>query len=181
MRIMIFAGYYVPHTGGYIKNIQELSKRLVARGHAVTVVTCNTEGYPEEEYMDGVKILRLPAWDLLNKSYPVPKPSIQALRIWIGKPDVVITQTRFFATSLMGTVYSLLSGSKHIHVERGTVHTVLDNTTLSFMARVYDHTLGTFVVKHAKRNVGVSKAACQFVEHIGGKRTQTIYNGIEVG
>lgn len=181
MKVMVFAAYMYPHTGGYCKNIQELAKRLVVKGHAVTVVTCNTENAKSEETIDGVHIMRLPAWDLLNKSYPVPKPAWDILRAWAVSPDVIITQTRFFSTSLMGAVFSLMYGRPLIHVERGTVHTVMDNKFLGFLARVYDHTFGTFVVKRAKQNVGVSKAACQFVEHIGGKNTKVIYNGIEVG
>lgn len=180
MKIMVFAAYMAPHTGGYCKNIQELAKRLVAKGHEVTVVTCNTENVKPEETIDGVKIIRLPCFHLLNGQYPVPKFSGLLGAVFV-KRDVVITQTRFFSTSLFGVFYAWLYRVPLIHVERGTVHTVMDNKTLSFLARVYDHTCGTLVVKYANRNVGVSNAACEFVQHIGGKRTQTIYNGIEVG
>ena len=176
----MFAAYYQPHVGGYCKNIHELSRRLVERGHSVVVVTCNTEGRKAVEAIDDILVIRLPSWELLNDSFPVPKPSRM---LWdmrdIMAVDLVLTQTRFFPTSLLGCIYSIVKNVPLIHVERGTVHTVMDNKILGFLAQVYDHTIGTFIVKHAKRNVGVSQAACRFVEHIGGKNTQTIYNGIE--
>lgn len=181
MKIAVYAGYYAPHCGGYCTNIHELAKRLVAHGHQVTVITCNTEYKSKvEETRDGVRILRLPAWDLLHKTYPVPKPSVDILRAWAVAPDVIVTQTRFFSTSLLGACFSILGGKPLIHVERGSVHTVLGNPALSFIARVYDHTLGTLVVKRAKRNIGISQAACNFIGHIGGKKAEVIFNGIEV-
>ena len=180
MKIVVFAAYFAPHVGGYCRNIHELSKRLVARGHEVTVVTCNTEEAKPEEVVDGVKVIRLPCFNLVKGQYPVPKFSGQLGEVF-RKRDVVLTQTRFFSTSLFGVFYSWLYRVPLVHVERGTVHTVADSKIVSSFAKMYDHIFGSLVVKYAKRNVGVSNAACQFVGHIGGKKTQVIHNGIEVG
>lgn len=179
MKAIIFAAYYAPHVGGYCKNIHELSRRLVERGHEVIIVTCNTENAVRFEKKDGVVIARLPAWDILNKSFPIPKPTRMLREIFNQKPDVVLTQTRFFTTSLVGAIFAITHHIPLIHVERGTVHTVTGKL-VSVLAQVYDHTLGTFVVKTAVKNVGVSQAACNFIEHIGGKNTEVIYNGIDV-
>lgn len=179
MKVTIFSAYANPHTGGYCKNVQELSKRLVARGYKVDIVTCNTENAPAQEECDGVSIRRIPCWHLLNKTYPVPKPSRALLDIWANKPDVAVTQTRFFATSLMGLAYSWFWNAKLIHVERGSVHTVMDNAVLSWLSRCYDHTLGSLVIRGAKVNVGISEKACGLVNHLGGK-ARFIPNGIEI-
>jgi len=180
MKVVFFCAYYYPHVGGYCSNIHELAKRLVEQGHKVKVVTCNTEHMPEEEYMDGVYILRLPAWDLLNKTYPIPKPSWSLLRAWMSKPDVVITQTRFFSTSLLGAIYAWWYPVPLIHVERGSVHSVVEEGLIGKMVRMYDHTLGRWVVRSAKVNVGVSEAASDFVMHLGGKNRRVIYNGVRM-
>lgn len=178
MRINVFAAFYQPHVGGYCQNIHELAKRLVVEGHAVKVITCNTEEWPEDEYNDGIQILRLPCWQLLDKQYPVLKPSLALLRAWWGKPDLVMTQTRFFSTSLLGALFAWVYPCPLIHVERGSVHSVVSGGITGKLVRAYDHTLGALVVRRAKVNIGVSQAACDFVGHLGGKRRKVIYNGV---
>lgn len=180
MRISIYCGYFLPHVGGYCTNIHELAKRLVESGNDVKIVTCNTENMPSEETMDGVYIVRLPAWDLFNKTFPVPKPCLSILKGWMSKPDVVITQTRLFPTSLLGAINAWLYPVPLIHVERGSCHSVVSGKLFSSLVRVYDHTCGTIVVKYARKNIGVSEAACEFVKHLGGKNRQVIFNGVEI-
>lgn len=175
MNIAIFAGYYYPHIGGYEKNVHELAKRLVSNGYIIEVVTCNTEGDPIIEMHDGVHIQRLRSIHLLKKTFPVPIDFPYCPH----KYDIVITQTRFFPICFIGMLFAKLKGIPLIHVERGTCHSVVSNKLVSVIAQIYDHTLGSLIVKSADVNVGVSNAACIFIEHLGGYNTKTIYNGIE--
>jgi glycosyltransferase involved in cell wall biosynthesis len=99
-------------------------------------------------------------------------------RIFRHKYDVVITQTRFFASSFLGYMIADIQHTPLIAVERGTCHSVVQNKVVGFINRVYDHTIGTLIVKSAKVNVGVSQAAADFVNHLGGK-CRVIYNGID--
>lgn len=179
MNLTIFAAFYIPAVGGYCYNIHELAKRLVAEGHQVKVVTCNTEGCKGHETMDGVEIVRLPCWQLIGRTFPVPKLSVALLEAWRGKPDVVITQTRFFATSLLGAFMAFLYPAPLVHVERGTCHSVVSSRPLALAVRLYDHLFGALVVRNARVNVGVSQVAADFTGHLGGKNQRVIYNGIE--
>ncbi len=183
MKVICFASYYHPHVGGYCKNIHELSKRLVQKGYKVTVVTCDTESVRELEYMDGICIVRLPCWNLMGGNFPIPKLSKHFFGLfgrYSGKPaDVVVTQTRFFATSLLGLLFAKRHRLSLIHVERGTVHSVLPSKVISWLARVYDHTFGSLIVKSARVNVGISESACEFIRHLGGKNVKLVYNGID--
>jgi glycosyltransferase involved in cell wall biosynthesis len=182
MNILIFAGYYHPHIGGYIKNIHELAKRLVGEGYEIAVVTCNTESLEPSETIDGVLIQRLPSLKLLGGTFPVPKPSFHLLSFLFSKSDydVVVTQTRFFVTSLVGMLYAKIHKLPLVHVERGTCHSVVSNRLVSLVARIYDHTMGTAIVKAAKLNVCVSESARTFVLHLGGKDTMVVYNGVDM-
>ena len=200
MRILICAALFQPHIGGYEKNVEILAKRLVKSGHEVDILTCNTnnsydyEGSVKEKYL----ITRLPVWNLLNGAYPVPSLSMKTLRmlkrVFNYKYDVVITQTRFFATSLLGLavayvqkyymmplrglIFAKYDKLPLIAVERGTCHSVVQNKVVGLINKLYDHTVGTLIVKSAKVNVGVSQAAADFVKHLGGE-CRVIYNGIE--
>lgn len=181
MRVLIFAGYYYPHIGGYEKNIHELAQRLALRGHDITIVTCNTENSIYMEYRDGVRIFRLPCIQILNKTYPVIVPSLELVQLFCHfKADVVITQTRFFNTTLLGFIYSKIKRTLLIHVERGTCHSVVANKVVDFLCQLYDHTIGSLIIKSAICNIGVSNEVAKFIEHLGGKNVKVIYNGIEV-
>lgn len=182
MSILIFAGYYHPHIGGYTKNIHELAKRLVEEGYEIAVVTCNTESFEPLEIMDGVLIQRLPSLKLLGGTFPIPKPFLRLFCFLFSKSDydVVVTQTRFFVTSLLGMFYAKIHKLPLVHVERGTCHSVVSNRLVSLVARIYDHTVGTAIVKAAKLNVCVSESARTFVLHLGGKDTMVVYNGVDM-
>jgi len=182
MKILIFSAFYHPHIGGYEKNVHELAKRLVQRGHQVSVLTCNTEDAEPLELVDDVMVIRVPSWNLLSGTYPVPKPSLELLNTLRAiDTDVVITQTRFFLTSLFGLVMAKRRNIPLVHVERGTCHSYSDSSVVRRLAEMYDHTIGSLIVKQATRVVGVSKSVDKFVEHLGRKDTRVIYNGIENG
>lgn len=182
-RILIFAAYFYPHIGGYENNLRELSQRLVQRDYEIDILTCNTEKGPTYEELDGVCIYRLPCWNALNSTYPIPKPSLTGFRILRElqrkKYDVINTQTRFFITSLLGLIFAKLKKTPLVHTERGAMHSVVSNKVVGLISRAYDHTIGTLIVKSARVNIGVSEAACDFLKYLGATNTQLIYNGID--
>lgn len=182
-RILIFAAYFYPHLGGYAKNIYELSRRLVENGYEIDVVTCNTEGAPVEAEVDGIAIHRLPSWSILGGTYPIPKPTATTFKILYQlsrkRFGLINTQTRFFSTSLLGLIFAKLKRTLLVHTERGTRHSVLSNKLIEFLSKAYDHTIGSLIIKSAARNIGVSQAACDFLEHLGAENTIVIPNGID--
>jgi len=182
-RLLVFAAYYYPHVGGYEKNIHELNKRLVALGYELNVVTCNSDKSAVTETRDGVHIYRLPAWNALGGTYPIPKltpTTCKILRRLARKEfNLVHTQTRFFTTSFMGLVFARMKKVPLVHTERGTRHSIVSNKLLEAISKTYDYTLGSMVVRAALRNIGVSQAACDFVRHLGAKNSIVIHNGID--
>jgi glycosyltransferase involved in cell wall biosynthesis len=63
MRIAQVCPRYSPDIGGVETHVAEISRRLVARGHDVTVLTTDPSGrLPRSEVLDGVKVLRFPAF-----------------------------------------------------------------------------------------------------------------------
>lgn len=63
MRIAHVCPRYSPYIGGVETHVAEISKRLARRGHDVTVVTTDPSGkLPLEETLDGVKVVRFPAF-----------------------------------------------------------------------------------------------------------------------
>ncbi|MBI5115675.1 glycosyltransferase family 4 protein [Candidatus Poribacteria bacterium] len=61
-----------PEAGGAEVNFQEIFKRLVERGHQVTLVSSrHNQSFPEEEWIDGIRIIRRGNRHTFN--YTVPK------------------------------------------------------------------------------------------------------------
>lgn len=182
MKLVFFSAYYHPHVGGYIVNVRTLAEALVAKGHDVFVVTCDTDTARLVETLGGVHIVRLPCWHLLGGTYPVPKPSKWLWRLLMGwfvrKPDIVSTQTRFFPTSALGWLLGRLWRAKVVHTERGTQHSASLSPLVDLISKVYDHTVGAVVIRCADARTGVSQAACDFSRHLSGRTAQRIPNGI---
>ena len=182
-RILIFAAYFHPHIGGYEKIVYELSRRLVQSGYEIDVLTCNTERVAANEKLDGIHIYRLPCWNALNSLYPIPKPcptSFKILRKLLRKNyDAIHTQTRFFITSFLGLILAKLKRTPLVHTEHGARHSLVPNKIVDLISRAYDHSIGALLVKSARRNIGVSEAACEFLKHLGAANAQVIYNGID--
>ena len=182
-RILIFAAYFYPRLGGYEKTIYALSSRLVEKGYEIDVVTCNTEETPVEEEVDGIRIHRLPSWNILGGTYPIPKPTVTTFKILFqlsrNRFDLINTHSRFFPTSLLGLIFAKLKRKPLVHTEHGAPHVVLSNKLIGSVNKAYDHTIGSLIIKSAARNIGVSQAVCDFLKHLGAKNIIAIPNGID--
>jgi glycosyltransferase involved in cell wall biosynthesis len=102
MHIMQLTDFYHPIIGGVQSYVAALSKELVRIGNTVVVVTIQPGDLPEEETIDGVRVIRIRTWSQnLNHFYsdtsypfhpPAPDPgALAALRRIIRRerPDVV--------------------------------------------------------------------------------------------
>ncbi len=68
MKIAMLAPYFFPHFGGTEKYVKDLSIEMISRGHDVTVITNNvpkSANAPAEEVMEGIKVKRLDAINLI--------------------------------------------------------------------------------------------------------------------
>ncbi|RVD14631.1 glycosyltransferase family 4 protein [Mesorhizobium sp. M4B.F.Ca.ET.017.02.2.1] len=73
MRILMVAARCYPFMGGTETHIQEVGPRLVARGHAVDVLTTDPSGeLPVEEEVRGMHVQRVPAWPRELDLYVAP-------------------------------------------------------------------------------------------------------------
>ena len=61
MKILFILTYYRPHVSGLTIYVERLAKALAEHGHTVTVLTSHyTQDLPNEEQMDGVRVVRVP-------------------------------------------------------------------------------------------------------------------------
>ena len=63
MKIAQVCPRYKPHIGGVETVVEEISRKLAAKGHDVSVITTDPSGsLPRQETIDGVKVFRFPAY-----------------------------------------------------------------------------------------------------------------------
>lgn len=73
MRILTVLTYYRPHTSGLTIYVERLARTLVKRGHEVTVLTSQFDKtLPQDEIVDGVRIVRAPVWFRVSKGVIMP-------------------------------------------------------------------------------------------------------------
>ena len=100
----IFSAQYYPHVGGVERYTLYLSRKLIAAGNKVTIVTSNTGNLSGDEIQEGIQIYRLPCYDLLGGRYPVFKKNKEFKKveklIRMNQYDLVIINTRFYLHSL---------------------------------------------------------------------------------
>lgn len=106
MHILQLTDLYAPVIGGLERHVATLSTELQRRGHTVTVVTLMSAGLPEEEVINGVRVVRIKGLsqrlhglyaDSTHPFHPTaPDPGVvAALRRTLRRerPDVVHTHS----------------------------------------------------------------------------------------
>lgn len=182
-KVVIFTGYYLPSIGGVQKIVKELAEKLNERGYMVEVITCNTENVLINEKINNISIIRFPCWHILNNTLPVPKINFLffklILKIMKNKHDIIITNTRFFPICFIGMIVAKIKKIPLIHYEHGSQHSVLNNQIFFFFGKVFDHSVGSLIVKTANKNFCGSIPSTEFVKHLGGKNIDVLYYGID--
>lgn len=183
MRIIVCAAFYSPYRGGYAESVRLLAEGLAARGHAVTVIACDTGNSPESPAVRGVAVRRVPAWNpsFLQGSFPIPHPFAfwrELARACTEGVDILSTQTRFFPSTFFGFLFAKLHGISVVHTERGATHTHSDSFLIRTCAKIVDYTAGWLVCRFSDGTIGVSDAACAFMRRLGAHNPVTVHNGI---
>ena len=82
MRILMSLTYYQPNISGLTIYVERLATNLVERGHSVTVLTAQHDpSLAIEEYVEGVKIVRVPAPVSIGKAPLMPRYADTAYRL----------------------------------------------------------------------------------------------------
>jgi rhamnosyl/mannosyltransferase len=65
MRILHLSKYYHPYRGGIEKVIKELAESAYEQGHQVTVICSSENSQRKVEFINGVRVIRLPQWGIM--------------------------------------------------------------------------------------------------------------------
>ena len=182
-KIIIFQGYYLPFLGGIERYTQNLSKELIRQGYEVTIVCSNHDNLPDEEETEGIKVYRLPVYNIFKNRYPIIKKNKKYKEIWqkisSNNYDFIICQTRFHLTTLEGIKLSKEKKLPIICLDHGSSHFTVNNKILDFLGEKYEHALTNKVKKSIKNFYGVSNRCVEWLKHFKIEARGVIYNSID--
>lgn len=186
MNLVEFCPFYPPHVGGLESHAAEFNAQM-SKLKGVESVTVFTPRLPENgtisETIGPITILRFPAFELFP-NYPVPK--FWTLQFWRlyrkiknEPPTTVVSRTRFFFTSMMAWRFAKRYQLPWVHIEHGSDFIQVENQIASWVAWLYDLTIGRFLLQRADRVVAISDAVADFVARIANVTAPVIYRGAD--
>lgn len=183
MNFVIFSAQYLPTVGGIERYTNSLAKKLMEKGHSITVVTSSLTGLPQQETdADGIEVYRIPVkWAMDHRfSIPVPNGSFRSIAkdLAAKKFDFAIIQTRFYLNSVWASRFCKKHDIPAIVVEHGTAHLIRDGI-VGLIGSCYEHIAAKYVHHNCKNFYGVSIACCQWLEHFGIEGKGCLYNAVD--
>ena len=181
--ICIFSTFYIPHLGGVERYTYNLSKKLVEYGNRVVVVTANVDGISNQDKIEGIEIIRMPCYNVLNGRFPVLKYNNEhkeLVRILSQMQFDFVVNSRFYSISYFGACFAKKQGLKSIVIEHGTNHFSINNRLLTFFGHIYEHLITALIKKYCKEYYGVSLACMKWLEHFGIEARAPLYNAVDI-
>jgi glycosyltransferase involved in cell wall biosynthesis len=125
VHILELSDFFWPVIGGLERHVQTLSRELISLGHTVTVVTLQTADNPEEEIVDGVRVIRIRGWsralttfyaDAARPFHPtVPDPGVTAaLRRLIRRERPAVVHSHSWLQYSYFPLYDARRGPAHV-------------------------------------------------------------------
>jgi glycosyltransferase involved in cell wall biosynthesis len=173
MRILVVNSFFPPRTTGSAHFSLDVAREYVRKGHEVCVVTTAVNGAPDQEVIDGVQVVRIPAWSFtpggLAFNYALPFVLRPGVFRRIGRlfdqfrPDVVHQNGQFFDLTFVTTFVAARRRTPRVL----TVHTPLMHTKpllRAFISAVDRTMLRALNAIGRPVIVGVDRYVCEMVQ-----------------
>ena len=166
---------FLPETGGTETHVYEVSRRLAALGgFDITVLTTDrSRRLPRQEVVEGISVLRVPAWPRGREYYLAPGiATVIRERRW----DLVHCQSIHTPVPLLAMISARRAGIPYLT----TFHTGGHSSQLRNAMRTTQWRLAGPLLRHAAALIAVSRfEAVTLARHarLGGDRVVVIPNG----
>lgn len=192
LRILLVCHYYPPHLGGIERVVREKAVRLAALGHEVVVLTSAASGGSGTRagrggraVEDGVRVVRVPAWNIAERRAGVPFPLFSpsllahALRL-AGRADVVHVHDCFYFSSWAAGLASLVRRRPLVVTQHVTLVDHPSAAVRAIQKMVY-RTAGRALLRRARRVFTLNGRVTDFVLGLGAspEETRVLANGVD--
>lgn len=177
--LTIVSPFYPPHLGGIERYAQEFARAAADLGLSVNVVTTDAVAKPIERIEDsGLRVLRLPAYNLpvMGSHYPIAfgwRKANELLRC-----DVVMAHTRFFMTTLVAATATARMGKRICVVDHGSGPLRSSPRALALASLAYEHAATAALKRLAARFFAVSAASANWLRRFGIANARILPNSV---
>jgi len=184
MRVLTAVHYWAPHVGGVEHEAREQSRRLVARGHEVTVVSSRIADSRSTSYDDGFPVHKVAATnvleDRLRLPYPVYAPQVFPLMTRLARDaDVVLAHTHTFMSTLAAARAARRLRKPFVLIQNNPY--IEYRFPLDVVQRAADATIGRYTLRNADRLVAISRFTADYLERLAPRRAvEVMHLGTDV-
>lgn len=183
LRVLLVSHYYPPHLGGIENVAHSEARHLTAAGVEVTVLTSGERSSVTDE--DGVRVVRVRAWNGLERKAGVPFPVLgpklmrRAMR-WVRWADVVHIHDAFYLTSWAALTSAKLTRTPVVATQHvAMVHH--DSAAVGLVQKVVYATAGRLLMRSARSVFTMNSDVAAFARGLGARteRVRHLPNGVD--
>jgi len=177
MRVLTAAHYWPPHVGGVEFEAREQSRRLVARGHDVTVVSSRIGDDRAVSYDDGFPVHKVAASNVLEDRirlpYPLYSPQVFGVmaRLAAGA-DVVVAHTHTFMSTIAAARAARRNDKPFVLIQNNPY--IDYRFPLDLVQRGADATIGRYTIGSADRLVAISEFTAGYLKQLAPSQPVTV-------
>jgi glycosyltransferase involved in cell wall biosynthesis len=186
IRILVTCDWFAPHTGGGAERVAfEVSRRLAAAGHRITILATQPRGSDAFDLPPGIDFVPVLAHDLarlLRAQVSVAPALFAAMPTTIAafRPDVVWGHSLQFQTTPIAAVSARRARVPFVvtaHI--GDLRSVAG--PIGFAARVHEATIGHAILRISTRALAVSKAVAAHLRSVEPRlAVDVVPNGVDL-
>jgi len=177
MRVLTAAHYWPPHVGGVEFEAREQSRRLVARGHDVTVVSSRIADDRPLSFDDGFPVHKVAASNVLEERirlpYPLYSPRLFSLTSELARDvDVVVAHTHTFMSTVAAARAARRNAKPFVLIQNNPY--IDYRFPLDIVQRAADASLGRYTIAAADRLVAISDFTAHYLERLAPRSSVTV-------
>lgn len=158
------------------------AKELVKKGHQVTIVSSRIGNEPREETIDGIRVVRVKAWNFFERKYGIPYPIyspklILVLNKEVINADIVHVHETFYLSPFVAAILSR-SNRKELVLTQHVGLIKVKRKFVNLIQKIVSKTYGKFIAKSASRILVCNP---EYIRSLGyPDKTQFIPNAVDV-
>jgi len=177
MRVLTAAHYWPPHVGGIEFEAREQSRRLVARGHDVTVVSSRIADDRALSFDDGFPVHKVAASNFLEDRvrlpYPLYSPRVFSVMSDLARDaDVVLAHTHTFMSTIAAARAARRNDKPFVLIQNNPF--IEYRFPLDLVQKTADATIARYTVGSADRLVAISHFTARYLERLAPSRPVTV-------
>jgi D-inositol-3-phosphate glycosyltransferase len=184
MKILMVTHYFKPHIGGIEIVAYNQAKELVKKGHEVTILTSKLHGDNDLEVIEGIRVVRVHAWNLFEKKFGVPYPLFSARLLTtmyheVKKHDIIHAHGVLYAGSFLSSLVAKLCKKPFLITEHvGFV--AYENPLINVVEKLALNTIGRLTLWASNTTIVLNATVHQWIACYQ-KEVQFLPNGVDLG